>query len=238
MKKGLWRVNGETIIFNKSGELSNGQHRLSACVEANTPFLAIVLCNVDDDAFATIDTGKIRSGGDVLYLSGVEKYSNKYSSIITRYLGKESSVASLLRSENARKYGVSKTEIKDFYLEHKELLDDIVPFACRLHDKNHLLTHGTIGSLIMVLILDYKWDVTLVKDFFEKLFNGNSEISSIKLLYNILVKHSNKTDIKTNNQIICYFVKAWNAYVRNDEISVIRAGKDEKVPQILYCENN
>lgn len=34
MERGAWQENGESIVFNKSGQLVNGQHRLAAIVKA------------------------------------------------------------------------------------------------------------------------------------------------------------------------------------------------------------
>ena len=73
-----WAVNGETIKCNgRWGEgdriicdrLVDGQHRLTACVESNVPFMTYVVLGNDLD-FATIDTGKRRTAGDVLGMSG------------------------------------------------------------------------------------------------------------------------------------------------------------------------
>ena len=34
MKNGDWRLNGEAIVFNKSGQLVDGQHRLNAIAKS------------------------------------------------------------------------------------------------------------------------------------------------------------------------------------------------------------
>ena len=60
MKENKWLVNGEPIIFDKSGRLIDGQHRLNAVIEANTPQTFDVRRNVDAAAAASIDTGASR----------------------------------------------------------------------------------------------------------------------------------------------------------------------------------
>ena len=70
MLQGRWRLNAQPIIFNKSGQLANGQHRLLACVRANTPFETVVTYGMDDDAFDTIDDCNTRSLADVLHIKG------------------------------------------------------------------------------------------------------------------------------------------------------------------------
>ena len=60
MKTNKWLVNGEPIIFDKSGRLIDGQHRLNAVIQADTPQTFDVRRNVDAAAAASIDTGASR----------------------------------------------------------------------------------------------------------------------------------------------------------------------------------
>lgn len=70
MNAGRWGLNGETIIVAKSGKLLDGQHRLWACIEADTAFETLMVEGVDDDVLLTIDQGKSRSYSDVLRIRG------------------------------------------------------------------------------------------------------------------------------------------------------------------------
>lgn len=72
IESGKWIVNGETIKFNKKGELIDGQHRLRACILAGKPFTSHVVKDIDDArAFATIDVGKVRTAADMFSLDGI-----------------------------------------------------------------------------------------------------------------------------------------------------------------------
>ena len=73
MKRKLWLLNGEAIVFDYSGRLLDGQHRLWACVDSGASFDAVVVRGVDPETFSTIDTGKKRSAGDVLHIAGIKK---------------------------------------------------------------------------------------------------------------------------------------------------------------------
>lgn len=66
IKKGLWEANGATIVMSKRGNLIDGQHRCAAIIEAGVPVESLVVMGVDDDAYATIDSGKARSARDAL----------------------------------------------------------------------------------------------------------------------------------------------------------------------------
>lgn len=63
-----WDLNGETIKFNSDGSLKDGQHRLSACIRANTAFSSLVVWGIPSDL--SIDTGTSRQLADVLYSRG------------------------------------------------------------------------------------------------------------------------------------------------------------------------
>lgn len=74
-----WQVNGEGLQFDQNGALLNGQHRLTACVRANTPFRTLVVTGLAPDIRDTIDGGKKRTHGDRLQMRGV-KNANVVSS--------------------------------------------------------------------------------------------------------------------------------------------------------------
>ena len=71
MQSGDWRLNGETIILSETGKLLDGQHRLKAVVHYGKPVDLLVARGAPDDSFITIDTGKTRSTGDILHMTGV-----------------------------------------------------------------------------------------------------------------------------------------------------------------------
>ncbi len=72
MRRGEWQLNGEPIILGKNGRLLNGQHRCHAVVVAKVNVPVLVVSGVEDDAFKTLDTGKKRTAGDVLSITGVK----------------------------------------------------------------------------------------------------------------------------------------------------------------------
>jgi hypothetical protein len=68
--RGEWKINGETIVFDTEGFLMDGQHRLNAIIKAGRSVHAIIIYGIRNDGFDTIDTGRIRSSGDVLAIKG------------------------------------------------------------------------------------------------------------------------------------------------------------------------
>ena len=71
MERGDWKINHQGVAFYADGNLADGQHRFAAVLMANKPQRFVVMASFDDDAFDTIDIGKIRNAGDALFLRGV-----------------------------------------------------------------------------------------------------------------------------------------------------------------------
>jgi len=70
IKAGKWELNGETIKFNKKGDLIDGQHRLQAVVEAGVACKFLVVWDVDANLYM-IDRGAPRSAYQSLNMHGL-----------------------------------------------------------------------------------------------------------------------------------------------------------------------
>lgn len=71
MLVGNWQLNGESIIFDDSGNLIDGQHRLKAVIVSDTTVPMMIVRGVSPVAQKTIDAGMTRSLGDYLTFSGM-----------------------------------------------------------------------------------------------------------------------------------------------------------------------
>lgn len=76
MMDGGWIVNGATIGVCEDGSLSDGQHRLAACVLAETPFETYVVRGLSSRAQDVTDIGSKRTLADQLSRRGeVNRYA-------------------------------------------------------------------------------------------------------------------------------------------------------------------
>lgn len=85
MREGRWLLDGASIRFAHDGRLLDGQHRLRACIVADTAFTTVVMRGLDPASFTVMDDGRKRTAADVLAISG-----EKNSAVIagaTRYVG-------------------------------------------------------------------------------------------------------------------------------------------------------
>ena len=88
MTNGDWVLTHEGVAFDPSGVLLDGQHRLRAIVYSQTPIELNVWRNVTREALMAIDSGRTRSVGDILHLSGNHgRTGNREMSILRSMLG-------------------------------------------------------------------------------------------------------------------------------------------------------
>ena len=80
MRRGDWRQTYEAIRFNRKGELSDGQHRLSAVVRSGKAHEFYVAGGLDAKAMAVTDTGRSRTFADVQAIAG-EKNARKMAAV-------------------------------------------------------------------------------------------------------------------------------------------------------------
>lgn len=71
MEHGKWMLTGESIKFDRHGNLLDGQHRLSAIVQSGTPQRLLIVSGIDPGVRTVIDTGAVRTGGDALRIAGI-----------------------------------------------------------------------------------------------------------------------------------------------------------------------
>lgn len=71
MSGNRWAVNGESIIFDNDGYLTNGHHRLNACIQIGQPFKTTVICGVAPETKEVTDIGKVRTMADILSMRSV-----------------------------------------------------------------------------------------------------------------------------------------------------------------------
>lgn len=86
MKQGLWRNNGQAIVFDEDGALKDGQHRLLAVIESGESVLMTVVHGVSRD-IKTWDEGKTRHDIDHARAENIDLKTAEIS-VINLVLGK------------------------------------------------------------------------------------------------------------------------------------------------------
>lgn len=71
MQAGRWSVTGDAIRFDSNGDLIDGQHRLLACLSANTNFESLIISDLPNEVRHQMDLGVRRTPGNILEQMGV-----------------------------------------------------------------------------------------------------------------------------------------------------------------------
>lgn len=83
IERGEWRVTHQGLAFDKAGNLLDGQHRLHAIIRANKAVDILVTTGLDQETFAVIDCGRVRSFADRIKLVE-DEYENVAACRIAR----------------------------------------------------------------------------------------------------------------------------------------------------------
>jgi hypothetical protein len=214
MKAGEWRLTGESIKLDRQGRVRDGQHRLFACIEAGVPFETCVTINVDEEAFDVMDSGKLRTAGDMLSLHGFTSTSGlaamAKASLIWEHYG------NLVYNSRA-------TPSKPAMLAWLENNPDAVTWLRHAERVRKAGYPGGPGPWSTVLYRLSRVDEQATLQFIDKLITGVNldNGSPILALRNRLFasrQHGGRIEI---NELAALILKAWNAWRSGRMLTVL-----------------
>ncbi len=108
MKSGKFRLNPSApIIFTTEGKLIDGQHRLWACIQSETPFEAYVFRNCDEELYKVIDIGKTRTTADLI---GKRKHATRIAALVNKILATKEGTLTISSCLSGRLSHASRNE--------------------------------------------------------------------------------------------------------------------------------
>lgn len=233
MKEGQWLFDGAPLRFNTKGELVDGQHRLWALIEAKYTADFLVVRNVPDEAFLTMDTGKNRSFADML-------------SIETPGLGDVNNVAATTqiacrwdlgmrgRQLIAGRAGtLTNSQLMTYYRQHSEHIINASKLA-----RAGKLTGIPGRALDLLAHIALNLDAEDAAFFFQRLHDGVGleETSPILALRNTAQAHRGGRGYHTDlpADVACALViKAWNAYREGHELTKLNWRRGGANPEMF-----
>jgi hypothetical protein len=115
---GNWQVNGQAIVIADNENVLDGQHRLLAVIEAGHAIDTLVVYGIPERAFATIDTGAVRTGADALCLHFEEFSTTTVKTVATAVQWVRQLERGLVHNFHRK---ISNTEIIEYAKEHLSL---------------------------------------------------------------------------------------------------------------------
>lgn len=216
IKRGEWMLDGATIRFSESGQLLDGQHRLTAIQKAGIPCRSLVVNGIADDAVKVMDTGKTRSVADVFAIRGV-KSANNVAAVVR-------SLMVLQSTGNPAATGVHVARVTPsaalaFLAGHEGLEEEI----CRRTNRWVAGAKGLfpLGIGIAMYLTVAKVHPREAGEFFDTFYGvtaGAIDDPAWKLRERFTAARNNKAKSLTTETKAAFLVKSWNAYRDNTTI--------------------
>lgn len=234
IKRGLWLINGATICFNASGDLTDGQHRLSAIIKARKPAESLVVRGLPERSFHSIDTGKSRTVADILKISG-EIDTNVLSCAARFVMGWERN-----RSFGHKwKEKVAYSDIAGVVKRHPGLRDSVA----KAH--NYSLKLKRIGPSFITAFyyLASVVDSTEAEAFMDHIFEGTdlSKGHPVLALRKILL--SNQAEAMSwrgihPDRMMRLWLKTWNLWAKGERVENITLKDTEELKEFANPVKN
>lgn len=217
IKENRWRLNGATIVFNDLGQLSDGQHRLASCVKSGKSIIAIVVWGIREDAFPTMDTGRVRTGADAVRASGISNsaWISGAANLLLRYKRGEP-----LHS-NQNGFRAAPIEIEEALRNWPGLTEGVAP-ARRLGKLG-----GSPASAAFCFYVFHCIDPDDAAFFFEKLATGENLHKGCPILA-LRTRFINQS--VTRYDYVPLVFKAWNAFRKREHVELLRLNANESTP--------
>lgn len=252
MKEGYWQWNGVPLLISTSEILLDGQQRLEAIIKSGVAIEILILWGLPDESWKSIDTGKSRTGKDVLSVCGMSaKKAGALSALIQKEFNYERGSSSTVFSSNRNGAGsghykarmkINNQIVIERYEANKSFYDEIFDlfFTEKLETKFTLHYYANkikvAGDMFMLYSMLYKVNIAEARKFITGVVTGFnlSPTSPAYYLRSQLIKLANddKYTLPPKQKLILYF-KCWNYYRIGKEIKSLRLIKNEKIPKLI-----
>lgn len=213
MSIGRWKLNGETIVFDRNGNLIQGQHRLHACIKAGVPFTTLIVRGVEADVFSTLDQHGKRTTADNFDLVG-EVNSAVLAAAATKLVLYE---RGLLYTGGAGDRDVSVEDALEALDRHSNLRESVQVAR----------SVGRLAPPSMLTTLHYLFagnDHELAGWFFNALATGEKlrKTDAVYLLRERLIFNGASKARLREKDLAALVIKAWNAHRSGKAIKTLR----------------
>jgi len=236
MADGKWKLTGEPIQFSDTGRLIDGQTRLNAVIESKTTQDFMVAFNVPDAHQAVIDTGKNRSAGDVLNMSGINNHTIA-AAMIKAYMRFRQNISSY---GGDKRYVSSNQDVLEEYSSQPELYSKTTLASQRWYKNSQQIMPASIIGGYYLLLREKGCNNTdqPVRDFFEKLFIGaNLDADSVIMAFRKQLLYSKMNKVKIpSKELFNLFIYVWNMHLDGKTVKKLKA--PEETPLIKPANSN
>lgn len=210
IRRGEWRLTGDSIKLDTEGKVIDGRHRLLAIVETGMPIRSLVVRGIEAEVFPVLDGGKSRTPGDVMGIAG---YKNRVA-IASAARGLILIDASgRLDPPGRREYEalLSHTALLKYVQEHPEVEEGVL-LANRLKGSGLSGGGGLLGGLFALLL---RVDAQQAEAFADALASGADLAADSPILRfrNRLISDQRVPNtLEFREHLTALGIKAWNLW--------------------------
>ena len=211
---------GQAVIFDKNGDLIDGQHRLWGVIESGRTTTFFVIWGVDPSCKDVIDTGAKRSAGDVLSFHGYTQTSTLASTAKLLYGYVVSNGATVTTNRDP-----SVTELRQVIEDNPEILESVKYAATLKRDLSGVMTPSVIGFTHWRLS---KISPDKAKEFFDSLAfsktegRGDPRYALLNKLHQLRGPKGSQQGKLSNVAQTQLIIRSWNSWRRNEKRHILR----------------
>lgn len=214
MRDGLWKNNGDALVFRSDGALLDGRHRMVALSELSDSEVSsldfLVISNLNAGVEDTIDIGAQRSLDAALAFTGLHREKN-----VSGILQMKEKLDKRLHftDASATANGLTRTELVDKFSENPDMYNNAAVYARDVYnDSAKVLTAKEVGAIFLHLTDTLGYEEDFVKCFFTNL--ATSPRSGRNIYSNAMKKLTDRKHYKVGQtDRLNLFIQTWNSYV-------------------------
>jgi hypothetical protein len=222
MKDGNFRLSADAIVIIK-GALANGQHRMWAVIECGEAQPFLLMETDDEELYKVLDCGLKRTVADAAHVSNGPSVQ-AIAKIVMAYSNDTITQFSFIKKS-------TRIEQIEYIQNHNEVLQDAHGFMRNLTAKTqNLAPYSAPAGLI---IIGSTWHGKRPKEFLELVYHGSTPGTICNDLRERFIKMRMKTGQVPAQYYLALFIKAFNAFVTNTKLGVIKMHESESFPKIV-----
>jgi hypothetical protein len=225
IKRGEWKLNGETLKLAVDGTLIDGQHRLSAVLEAEAPIETLVMRDLPIEAQDTVDTGRKRRLADILKIEG---YSDSHA--LAAGINMLHRFRSGLRIDYSQSGAPSALQAIELIQREPEIVKSVA--VARTVAKQ---VPGPIGVFIALHCVFFKVDPGPTEEFYLRLKDGADLPKGDPLLHlrnQLMRPRKDRGYAQAPATVMGMTIKAFNLRRAGRRVELLTFRKNEQLPTV------
>jgi hypothetical protein len=225
IKRGEWKLNGETLKLAVDGTLIDGQHRLSAVLEAEAPIETLVMRDLPIEAQDTVDTGRKRRLADILKIEG---YADSHA--LAAGINMLHRLRSGLRIDYSQSGAPSAPQAIELIHREPEIVRSVT--VARTVAKQ---VPGPIGVFIALHCVFFKVDPEPTEEFYQRLKDGAELQRGDPLLHlrnQLMRPRKDRGYAQAPATVMGMTIKAFNLRRAGRQVEKLTFRKNEQLPAV------